>query len=90
MASAPSQRSESESTHPWSEATDRWLAADAKPATAAVLEVLVQEGSMTTVELARATGFTERSVERILTELAGSGIVRGTQRTDRPARYRLR
>lgn len=90
MASSQTRRSEPESTYPWTQPGDRWLASDAKPATAAVLDVLVEEGPMTTVDIADATGFTEQSVERILTELAGGGIVRGTQRTDRPSRYRLR
>lgn len=89
MASPQTQQAE-RGTATWSETDDRWLARDARPATAAVLDVLDSEGTMTAGDIAEATGFTEMSVERILGELAGNGIVRGYQRSDRPARYRIR
>lgn len=66
--------------------TPRWLAPDAKPATTAVLERFETSDGVTVAELADATGFTQRTIDRILGELATAGAVRESARRN-PSMY---
>lgn len=69
---------------------DRFLAPDARPALTAVLDVLETDATKTPAEVVAETGFTERSVDRILRELAAAGVVREQRRRAKPSLYRRR
>lgn len=68
----------------------RWLAPDARPAMTAVLDVLEGGGSKTPDEIAGATGFTERTIARILRELTIAGTLSKSSSLRHGLRYRRR